>query len=97
MKHCFQCGNRLKIGEKPSRGDTCPFCDADLKTCLNCEFYDPSQSNSCAEPMADPVQDKERSNFCEYFLFRETSTETTKKPAEDPLEDLKRLFTECPE
>jgi hypothetical protein len=32
-----------------------------------CRFFDPRKANQCAEPVADPVQNKERANFCGYF------------------------------
>ncbi len=47
--------------------DTCPRCDADLHSCRNCQFYDPSKHNQCAEPQAEWVRDKEASNYCDYF------------------------------
>ncbi len=96
MKRCFYCGNRLKISEKPTRDETCPFCDTDLKTCMNCEFYDPSRNNQCSEPMAEPVREKDRANFCEYFVFRESTAPRGQKHEDDRLQDLKRLFTDLP-
>jgi len=35
--------------------------------CRMCRFYDTGKAKSCAEPIADEVQDKTRSNFCGYF------------------------------
>jgi hypothetical protein len=32
-----------------------------------CAFFDSSVANSCREPVADPVTDKERANFCGYL------------------------------
>jgi hypothetical protein len=32
-----------------------------------CRFYDLSKARHCAEPVAEPVLDKERANFCGYF------------------------------
>ncbi len=32
-----------------------------------CRFYDLSKAKQCAEPVADPVLDKGRANFCGYF------------------------------
>lgn len=32
-----------------------------------CRFYDLSKAKHCAEPVAEPVQDKGRANFCGYF------------------------------
>jgi hypothetical protein len=44
-----------------------------------CRFFDPTVANSCREPVADPVQDKTRANFCGYLepaaaAFRERDT-----------------------
>ncbi|MEQ6341389.1 MAG: hypothetical protein M3A44_06960 [Gammaproteobacteria bacterium] len=50
-----------------SRLAECPACRADLHVCRLCAFYDPRVSNSCREPVADAVKDKERANFCGYF------------------------------
>lgn len=33
-----------------------------------CRFYDTRKANHCAEPVAEPVQNKERANFCGYFV-----------------------------
>jgi hypothetical protein len=33
-----------------------------------CRFYDTRKAKSCAEPVADEVQDKQRANFCGYFV-----------------------------
>lgn len=35
--------------------------------CRMCRFFDRARPNQCAEPVADPVQNKERANFCGYF------------------------------
>jgi hypothetical protein len=32
-----------------------------------CRFYDTTVSNSCTEPVAEKVTDKQRSNFCGYY------------------------------
>jgi len=94
MKHCFHCKNRLDITEKPSRDEVCRFCGQDLKVCRNCEFYDAFASDQCTETMAERVGDKEKANFCEYFLFKESAV-CLQSPTEDRLQDLKRLFTDA--
>lgn len=38
-----------------------------MKTCLNCRFYAPGAANDCREPVSEPVKDKERANFCDWF------------------------------
>ena len=35
-----------------------------------CEFYDTRVATGCRETVADPVQDKERANFCAYFAVK---------------------------
>ncbi len=32
-----------------------------------CRFYDTSKAKHCSEPVAEPVSDKERANFCGYY------------------------------
>lgn len=65
---CWRCGTSLAALSLPlSRTDECHACRASLHVCRMCRFYDTSKAKSCAEPVADEVQDKERSNFCGYF------------------------------
>lgn len=71
MAICFSCGTQLDMGDKPGRADTCPVCDADLHCCCNCEFYDSGSYNDCRETQAERVLEKDRSNFCDYFAFRQ--------------------------
>lgn len=53
------------------RTTTCPRCGKDAHVCLNCRFYDTSAHMECREPIAEPVGQKDRANFCEYFKVRE--------------------------
>jgi hypothetical protein len=53
------------------RRDECPSCHSDLHCCLNCTHYDTKASKSCREPVAEPVKEKQRANYCDYFIFRE--------------------------
>ena len=50
--NCWKCGERIEYptGSRVGRRDTCPKCSADLHACRNCQFYDPSKNNQCAEP-----------------------------------------------
>ncbi|MFH1672422.1 MAG: hypothetical protein ABIF87_03205 [Pseudomonadota bacterium] len=36
-------------------------------------FYDTGAHHECREPIAEYVTDKDRTNFCDMFQFRETS------------------------
>jgi len=64
---CHSCGQEIKVVGGIGRRDSCPKCEADLHVCLNCNFYDETKSNDCAEPSAEFVQNKTASNFCEFF------------------------------
>ncbi|HTZ41116.1 MAG TPA: hypothetical protein VMB77_13245 [Syntrophales bacterium] len=71
MKICHACKREIAMERKVGRSETCPSCGADLHVCLNCRFYSPGAYNDCTEPQAERVVDKRRSNFCDYFIFRE--------------------------
>jgi hypothetical protein len=73
MKVCYSCKKQVSVVGKPGRSDTCPHCDADLRCCFNCRFYDPKAYNQCRETQAERVLDKDRGNFCEYFSFKDSS------------------------
>jgi hypothetical protein len=65
---CWKCGASLAALSLPFvRAEYCRACNAQLHVCRMCRFYDLSKAKQCAEPVADPVLDKERSNFCGYF------------------------------
>ena len=87
---CWKCGATLTdLAETVGRYDICPNCQAELYVCKMCEFYDPRVSNSCREPIADIVNNKERANFCGYFKIRanayQPQDEAAKKAAEAQL------------
>jgi hypothetical protein len=66
---CWKCGETIQLaaGNRIGSRDTCPRCDADLHSCRNCDFYDPSKNNQCSEPQAEWVRDKEAANYCDYY------------------------------
>ncbi len=65
--NCWNCGAELTAIDY-GRNDSCPKCGRDTKACKGCEYYDPSYNNQCRENQAERVVDKERSNFCDYFI-----------------------------
>ncbi len=66
---CSACntGVPLTANERVGFRDTCNSCHADLHTCRNCEFHDPSAYNDCRESSAERVTDSERGNHCDWF------------------------------
>ncbi len=63
---CWNCGADMKASDY-GRESNCLQCGKPTKVCLNCRWYAPSRPNACEEPMADPVMDKQRANFCNFF------------------------------
>src|SRR5262245_16563313 len=66
---CRHCGATIEVGDPVPRDAECPGCGRDLRACVQCRHYDPAYHNACRETEADPVTEKERRNFCEFFAF----------------------------
>jgi hypothetical protein len=65
---CWRCGVPLaELGLPVRREEYCRACRAEIHVCRMCRFYDVTKARQCAEPVAEPVQNKERANFCGYF------------------------------
>lgn len=47
--------------------DECPACGSDIHICLNCDFYDANAYRQCRESIKEPVQNKEKANYCDFF------------------------------
>ncbi|NCU21083.1 hypothetical protein EOM89_10180, partial [Candidatus Falkowbacteria bacterium] len=45
----------------------CLSCGKATRCCRNCRLYQRGRPNDCLEPLAEPVADKTRANFCEHF------------------------------
>jgi len=71
MKKCRACLKGLEIKTAVGRREICPFCGSDLHCCLNCVHYNIGAYNDCREPQAERVIEKDRSNFCDFFAFRD--------------------------
>ena len=78
---CWKCGVSLAAQPLPlGRLAECDACRAQLHVCRLCRFYNPRVSNACEEPIAEPIADKERANFCGYF---EPRADAYRPPGED--------------
>ncbi len=76
MASCFSCGAEYPDNMRVYRQTLCEQCGAEMKVCLNCRFYDPSAQYECRETIPEPVRDKERANFCDFFQLRPGSGAT---------------------
>ncbi|MCR4715295.1 MAG: hypothetical protein K5751_13070 [Treponemataceae bacterium] len=66
---CWKCGKPLIFNGSISRSDVCPVCGADVRACKNCRFYEPGAYYDCRENIDELVKDKERANFCGWFML----------------------------
>lgn len=71
MRTCHACKKEIPGEAKVGHKDDCHSCGADLRCCLNCLFYDRAVSKQCRETIAELVREKEKANFCEYFVYAE--------------------------
>jgi len=65
MPSCVKCGAHYKA--PIYRNTVCSECGGELKTCRNCRHFSPGAANDCREPVSDPVLEKDRANFCDWF------------------------------
>ncbi|MCP4666428.1 MAG: hypothetical protein GY849_08670, partial [Deltaproteobacteria bacterium] len=62
-----------------------------LRCCRQCKFFDYHAYNECREVSAERIVDKERSNFCDYFVPR-GSAQKNVNMAQDAKMALEALF-----
>ena len=92
MKMCYFCGKELDIGGTVGRSETCPHCHRDLRCCLNCALYDFS-STYCREPQSEEIRERDRSNFCDFFIFSDKETKDERdSQVRKAKEEWERLF-----
>ncbi len=92
MKVCYRCGKEMEISRIVGRRDACPACGADLRCCLNCTFHDDRVYNQCRESQAERVLEKDRSNFCDYFVYRNEDSEQGAGERRTARDNLASLF-----
>lgn len=94
MPVCRHCGTAVTIGEPIPRDAECGTCGKDIRACIQCRHYDPALNNACRETMADPVVEKERRNFCEYFSISTAPWQTppSSRRRDDARAKLEGLF-----
>jgi hypothetical protein len=92
---CHGCGAALRIDGPVGRRTTCPECDADLHTCLNCRHYDESAAHECREPHAEHIVNKDASNACDLFQLGDGASRR-KVRSRTARDALGALFGEAP-
>ena len=92
MNVCALCKKGVETGKYFSRKSECPHCGGDLHICLNCRFYSETAHNKCLETKAEFQRSREKANFCDYFVFRESGPASSDKTKEDAMKKLNDLF-----
>lgn len=97
--HCQSCGALVTVHDPIPRDSECESCRHDLRCCKNCRHYDTAFNNSCRETEADPVVDKDRRNFCEFFAFNSAPFAAAKQGSRvaDARAKLDALFKKKPD
>jgi hypothetical protein len=65
---CWYCGSPVSDPDPIGRALRCS-CGKDLRSCRNCRFFLSGAKGDCSEPNAEPVNDKDRGNFCDWFTL----------------------------
>lgn len=89
---CHSCKRDITLGATVSRTEECPHCGADVHCCLNCINYDPSAHNRCREPQAEWVSDREKANFCDFFMPNRLTSAGTSSNVTDARKAFDSLF-----
>jgi len=89
---CWKCHENVELIErKLSFRAICEKCGFDLHVCKNCRYFSPGKPNDCSMPNTEYVNDRERFNFCEDFVF---SQDTYRKEKPSSHDVGKKLFGE---
>lgn len=69
---CYACHKELSIEvtAKIAKNEECDYCYANIHSCRMCEYYNPTAYNECREPNAERILEKEKANFCEYYVLK---------------------------
>ncbi len=86
----------LRFDGPVGRRTTCPECEADLHSCMNCRHWDETAAHECREPHADHVVEKEASNACELFQLGDGASRRRASGKAAARNALGALFGEAP-
>ena len=65
---CSSCG--AKVPSQITTESSCPNCRAELHTCRQCNFFDPSARFQCSKTITARIVNKNARNTCELFAPR---------------------------
>lgn len=89
LSRCAQCGAELPVlGVDPGQ---CPKCGFELRSCKQCQHFDPGSRFECTEAIPKRIPDKEARNKCTFFANRVRVERETSPGARKP-EDARKAF-----
>lgn len=83
---CWKCKKEIAVSQV-YRTTECPLCSNDLHCCKACKFYSTGSHNDCRESSAENVRDKEKANFCDYFVINKDLNTSNEKSKSDAARD----------
>lgn len=93
---CALCGGKLPASfEEVTYSSQCPKCMADLHSCRNCVFFNPTSRFECEQPISQRISPKDKRADCEFFEIRSTVekiTSSTSQSSIDPKQAFENLF-----
>jgi len=88
---CAACGE--KAPSNINVDSSCSKCNADLHTCRQCTYFDPSARFECSKPISARIVNKHARNTCELFAARiVVERETSSGPPTDARQAFAKLF-----
>jgi hypothetical protein len=88
---CSSCG--AKASRSITLASSCENCKADLHTCRQCTYFDPSARFECSKTIKVKIVNKNARNTCELFAPRTVvERETSSGPPKDARQAFANLF-----
>jgi len=88
---CAACG--AKAPSNITLESCCTNCRAELHTCRQCNYFDPSARFGCSKPITTKIVNKNARNTCELFLPRTVvERQTSSGPPTDARAAFAKLF-----
>lgn len=96
---CWRCGIQLQDAELPvSRHSSCRSCFEPLRCCRMCRHFSEQAEGQCLHDEAEPPEEKERSNFCDFFRPGKAGFDPTRNRGTERAKNrLKSLFADAEE
>jgi hypothetical protein len=89
---CAECSANAQFMDELKPTDTCRGCNADLRTCRNCKFFDPGAPNECMQPVPRRIDGKNVRNECPLFKPKILFEKAVEEKREGPVNDARKAF-----